>query len=1741
MVLTGGVLVASPASAAAGDESIAVTPGENIQGAINDIASGGVITLAPGEYDVSNTLRIVKSLTLRGSDDGPVILKQVSAGEGKFIDIFDTNDVVLENFALDGSATTQANKTTGIDVNSVNGLTLSNVTVADFKKNGISVSASYSGTETNQSQNIHFNNVTVVNSAWAGIAFYTKSSLGINTDISDVTFAGVTTLTGNARGIQFGDPGDVNGVRGTDNGPVKLGTVHFTGGSAFVANLDDSVVYLERSSSTVDGNAPTLLDFPPTKAPFGEATTTLTLVPVVMANECVDPQAGGVASNLNFNGWTIPNSGAEFVEGGLKLTSDAWEDIEITRNVDFKLADARNLMLDPETVPAGQGLGIILETASGALHWEGIYASEFWSNDAVLPFRPTTGQGGDYSGSLQDALDTIGNVDVTKVTVLYSAGELNSVVLRSAGVNCASYFFNGIFLPSVPEAPSAALEGHSDIKVTWTAPASDGGSAITEYTVTLTPTTGGSSPLVATVGAGETSHVFADLTAALSYTATVAATNSAGTSAKSAASNAVRTNIQLCEIVTDGGVSTNGFNAANGWASSAGSAGRYQYVENGLHVWTTSNAPTVSKVSGYKSITPISLAQLGEPSIEFASHTGVRPSIQLRVSKTGSSIGGNYVVGEPWAYDQWMWWSATDFGVGGGLGYKSYGTLTDYLAANPNAKVNQIGYSLGSGVLGDATITSITVGCAEYTFDLAPVILPGTPTISGNAVFGSVLTANPGTDWTPTDATFTYQWYRDGVSVGTSGRSMTYTPVAADIGKKMTVIVTGAKTDYTGASAPSAPTGTVVPASMAGQSSISGTTVVGDTLTAETGTWNPSNATFTYQWFRNGVAISGATAKTYVLASADMRAMITVAITGLATSYSAATLTSGPTGVVTVPAVVEMCTDVDAGPLSTNIDNNGWNFSDTRATGHNDFVADGLHVWTEGDTSTDKTAGYRALSIPLADVGSVSMDLSNGVAGLPSIQLGVDRDGNGTWDGYLVNEGDLYGAGMWWTNKSGFGVPAGGGYDSLGTLDEYIAANPNARVVSFGYSLGSGLKGSAVIHSITVGCVEYSFEGRIVGATPTISGPTKVDQVLTADGAEPNWSPTGVTFGYQWLRNGNPITGATATTYTLVAADQGAKLSVSITGSKTGYTDVTKTSAETATIAKATFVSLKPVIDGTAQVGQNLTATDPEWTPVAPTKTYQWFVDGVAVTGATSKVYTVAAGDLGKNVTFTVTGTKPGYTTATATSLQAGPVIAGTLSQTTPKVTPALGVRVGNTVSAIPGDWGPAPVQLTYQWFADTVLISGAIGSSYTIQGADSGKRISVRVTGTKTGYTTASKPSGGTDTVQRAGQTSGAVSITGKTTSGSKLTASVTGWTPADAQLGYQWYRNGALVTGATGTTYTLGAADVGSKMTVNVTGKKVGYGDAYTLSAPTAVVTWAPTVKRIQGDDRYVTAINISKAGFTSAKTVFVATGQDYPDALSAAPVAAKQGGPLLLTLKNSLPASVANEIKRLKPTKIVIVGGSGAVSNAVMTQLKKIASTERVWGNDRYATSYNINTSKYGFQTAAKAYVATGQMFPDALSASAAGAAVGAPVILVNGSAKELDGATKSQLSKLKVKNTIIAGGTAAVSTGVANGLKAATGVAPDRRGGSDRYETSRMIGADVFAPAKSVYLATGAQFPDALAGAVLSGQNKGPLYLVQPNCVPKPTLNQITAAAPSAITLFGGTGALSNNVADLKACK
>jgi hypothetical protein len=157
--------------------------------------------------------------------------------------------------------------------------------------------------------------------------------------------------------------------------------------------------------------------------------------------------------------------------------------------------------------------------------------------------------------------------------------------------------------------------------------------------------------------------------------------------------------------------------------------------------------------------------------------------------------------------------------------------------------------------------------------------------------------------------------------------------------------------------------------------------------------------------------------------------------------------------------------------------------SDTRATGHYEVHGSGLRVWTTGNASTDKVAEYVDTSIPLTSVSEPSLILTNNSGTIPpGFQMVVDFDGNGTADGILVGEPTSYGN-DWWLNNAAEqfvkdGAPShtgGSGSDNHGTLDEWRANFPNADVVAFGFSLGSGVQGDWTITSIEFAGTTYTF------------------------------------------------------------------------------------------------------------------------------------------------------------------------------------------------------------------------------------------------------------------------------------------------------------------------------------------------------------------------------------------------------------------------------------------------------------------------------------------------------------------------------------------------------------------------------------------------------------------------------------------------------------------------------------------
>jgi hypothetical protein len=405
---------------------------------------------------------------------------------------------------------------------------------------------------------------------------------------------------------------------------------------------------------------------------------------------------------------------------------------------------------------------------------------------------------------------------------------------------------------------------------------------------------------------------------------------------------------------------------------------------------------------------------------------------------------------------------------------------------------------------------------------------------------------------------------------------------------------------------------------------------------------------------------------------------------------------------------------------------------------------------------------------------------------------------------------------------------------------------------------------------------------------PAITGTAQVGSTLFA--VTGTWAPQPDSFTFKWWSNGVAISGATGSAYTVVAADLGKKITLTVTANKTGYTSLAKSSAATATVAAApapaAFTTVPtPTVSGTPKVGTPLIAATGTWAPVPTTFSYRWFVANIAVTGATASTYTPVAADVGKRITVTVTGSRTGYTTAAKTSAASAAVVAApvtTPSTFTTVPTPTLSgtTQVGSTLTAAPGTWAPVPTTFSYRWFVANVAVSGATASTYAPVAADVGKRITVTVTGARSGYTSASKTSAASTAVvaapaAKAFAVASSPTITGTVAVGGVLTAATGTWSPAPA-FGYQWSAGGTAIAGATGSTYTLGTADLGKTITVTITAKATGYITTSKTSAATAAVgkpAIASTQPVIVGDAkvgytlRVVPGIWTPKPSFTYA----------------------------------------------------------------------------------------------------------------------------------------------------------------------------------------------------------------------------------------------------------------------------------
>lgn len=281
-------------------------------------------------------------------------------------------------------------------------------------------------------------------------------------------------------------------------------------------------------------------------------------------------------------------------------------------------------------------------------------------------------------------------------------------------------------------------------------------------------------------------------------------------------------------------------------------------------------------------------------------------------------------------------------------------------------------------------------------------------------------------------------------------------------------------------------------------------------------------------------------------------------------------------------------------------------------------------------------------------------------------------------------------------------------------------------------------------------------------ATLSVSAPKVGDKIsathpewTTCVQPELNWK---VGYSYQWLRDGQPVTGATdavtagvggagpkQVSYTATPADAGHKMSLRVTGNSTAINNLAVSSAHTEAVAAGSFGSSPaPTIDNTSpKVGDNLAASTGAWTPTAAI-TYQWLRDGETITGATSATYTTTVADSDHALSVRATGMATGYETTEKTSAATAKVATLVFSSTpTPVIsdsTPTVGDKLTATVAA----WSPA-ASMSWQWLRDGQPIAGATSVSYTVTAADRGRVLSVRVTGKADGHQTVTKTSAAT------------------------------------------------------------------------------------------------------------------------------------------------------------------------------------------------------------------------------------------------------------------------------------------------------------------------------------------------------------------------------------------------------------
>lgn len=294
------------------------------------------------------------------------------------------------------------------------------------------------------------------------------------------------------------------------------------------------------------------------------------------------------------------------------------------------------------------------------------------------------------------------------------------------------------------------------------------------------------------------------------------------------------------------------------------------------------------------------------------------------------------------------------------------------------------------------------------------------------------------------------------------------------------------------------------------------------------------------------------------------------------------------------------------------------------------------------------------------------------------------------------------------------------------------------------------------------------------------------------------------------------------------------------------------------------------------------------------------------------------------------------------------------------------------------------------------------------------------------------------------------------------------------------------------------------------------------------------SPSAIRLSGSDRYETAIAISQEAYSKAKTVIVANGLNFPDALGAVSLSSSLKAPIIFANSDVIDSKAKAEVLRLGAKKAIIVGGRESVSSNYFESLENLGlSVKRISGDNRIETALKVSKELNSIKKINKVILVNYDSFADALSAGALSGSKNFPIIYTD--VNNIDGKVTEFLEDSNISEAIIIGGKNSVSNKVES-ILSDLDISSIRIEGENRYITSNAIANRFFKDSKIVTVASGEKFPDALAGGVLASKLGSPIILSQADNLNSGIIKFISENEVYKAYVFGGYETISDEVVE-----